>query len=129
MRRWPLKPRKTKGAKHALSLGLIFHELATNAAKYGALSVPGGHLDVEWRQSGDMIDLNWVERGGPPLKAVLTTGFGSELIAKSIRGKLQGEFAANYLAEGFQCRLTARTGHEGPSAAPDPEDDRYADPC
>ncbi|QBX38080.1 hypothetical protein E4M02_06065 [Brevundimonas sp. S30B] len=109
-------PAVSMASEHALALGMIFHELATNAAKYGGLSAPGGRLDVEWVQSGDTITLDWVERGGPPVKPVSRTGFGSELIAKSLRGKLQGEFAASYLADGFRCRLSACTGSKTTAA-------------
>jgi two-component sensor histidine kinase len=79
------------GPNAANVLALIFHELATNAAKYGAFSLPGGRLDVIW-QEGDRVRLTWKESGGPLLTGEpKTSGFGSHLAAKSIialRGSL-----------------------------------------
>jgi PAS domain S-box-containing protein len=74
-------------SEFALSLGLAFHELATNAAKYGALSVREGRISIEWavaRSPADerMLHLKWVERGGPALRHPQRRGFGSTLLEK-----------------------------------------------
>ena len=66
-------------------LALVVHELATNAAKYGALSTPGGAVTVAWTLEAGVLSFNWAERGGPPTKAPTRTGFGSKLIAGSVK--------------------------------------------
>src|SRR5690606_33300404 len=74
----------------ALSLGLAIHELATNAAKYGALSVPGGKLSVEWKTAGPaQAKIEWIETGGPPVPAQRGRGFGMDLIEKIVAHELQ----------------------------------------
>lgn len=94
----------------ALSLGLVFHELATNASKYGALSSAGGHLRVAWAaeplhgEPGLVVD--WRETGGPPAEPPTRRGFGSRLIERSVTVDLAGTFVADYRPEGFHCRLT-----------------------
>ena len=75
----------------ATSVALLFHELATNAAKYGALSVAGGSVLLRTRNEGDRFILTWTERGGPPLAGQPTRqGFGSALSALSVEGQLGG---------------------------------------
>ena len=82
-------------AKRALALGMIVHELATNAAKYGSLSTAEGRVEVRWRISGEddgaQLDLTWQERDGPPVAAPGAGGFGSSLIERSVTGDLAGE--------------------------------------
>ncbi|TNC05404.1 PAS domain S-box protein [Methylobacterium terricola] len=96
------------GPSAALSLGLMLHELATNAVKYGALSTRGGTVDLSWTLEGDALDvvfrLDWQERGGPPVTPPSRRGFGSRLIQ---RGFAAGEVALSYPAEGVRCSLTA----------------------
>ena len=71
----------TLGANGATSLALIVHELATNAAKYGCLSVPEGSLSVTWREEAERLEFQWTETGGPPIEAEPTSkGFGSKLV-------------------------------------------------
>jgi two-component system, chemotaxis family, CheB/CheR fusion protein len=74
----------------ATSLGLVLHELATNAAKYGALSVPKGVVEFNWEAAGDdgqrRVLLTWKERGGPPVTAPDHESFGSALIKRSLPG-------------------------------------------
>ena len=67
-------------ADRLTSLGLVLHELATNATKYGALSTPEGRIDVRWTRDGDDVRLTWAERGGPPVADDVDLGFGSRLI-------------------------------------------------
>ena len=75
----------------ATSVALLFHELATNAAKYGALSAPEGHVRLTTERRGDRFVLTWTEAGGPPITAPPTRqGFGSSLAGLSVEGQLGG---------------------------------------
>lgn len=93
----------------ALSLALTFHELATNAAKYGALSVPDGHIEVEWRREerwdGRYLVLEWTELGGPAVHSPDKRGFGSRLIEQSIAHRLGGAARLQFRPEGVCCRI------------------------
>lgn len=82
------------------SLGLVLHELATNAAKYGALSVPEGRVTIGWQveSSGERLHLTWVESDGPPVTPPQKMGFGSKLIHTAIaRGEVKKDFAPSGL--------------------------------
>lgn len=68
------------GARLTMALSLVLHELATNAAKYGALSVPEGRVDLAWEIDGDQLRMHWRESGGPPVEPPAHSGFGSRLI-------------------------------------------------
>jgi len=88
----------------ALSFGMIFHELATNAAKYGALSAPDGRVLVDWSvadQTHPRLQLVWREIGGPPVTAPERKGFGSRLIERNVRHDLAGDVELDYAADGF----------------------------
>lgn len=79
----------------AVTLGMVFHELATNAAKYGALSSPDGSVRVSWRTvlasvADERLILEWREEGGPPVRTPTHRGFGSRLIEGSVKGELGG---------------------------------------
>jgi PAS domain S-box-containing protein len=92
----------------ALTLSMVFHELATNAAKYGALSAPAGRLEVRWaierpeRVSAGpgRLRLSWRESGGPPVAPPQRRGFGSRLIERST-GELDGDARLDFTAAGF----------------------------
>lgn len=89
----------------AVALALVLHELATNAAKYGALSTSAGLLRVDWQVSADAIplfELIWEEQGGPTVVAPTRRGFGSELIARSL-GPHGGKAASTYAPQGVNC--------------------------
>jgi len=89
-----------------IGLALVVHELATNAAKYGAYSVPSGAIDVAWRVNGDSsVTLSWRERGGPPAQAPNKSGFGSRLIESLLRSDLGGGFEATFTPDGFEADL------------------------
>jgi two-component sensor histidine kinase len=91
----------------ALSLGLAIHELATNAAKYGALSVPGGRLRIVWTMiSEDLARIEWNERGGPAVAADRARGFGTELIEKIVAHELGRPVDLRFGSEGVDCVLT-----------------------
>ncbi len=90
----------------ALSLGLAIHELATNAAKYGSLSVAAGRLEVSWRMiDNDRAQIDWREYGGPPVPAERGQGFGMELIVKIVAHELQHPVDLRFEATGVSCTL------------------------
>ena len=75
------------GPQLALHLALMLHELGTNSAKYGALSTPRGWVTVNWLVKDDMLQLRWVERGGPSVAAPRSRGFGTTLIEQSAKSE------------------------------------------
>jgi two-component sensor histidine kinase len=93
--------------KLAVSLGLMFHELTTNAAKYGALSIPTGFLQISWRMVGDRLSVIWDENNGPPVATPVKTGFGTRLLASALTS-FDGNVQADYLAAGLHCILSCR---------------------
>ncbi len=87
----------------ATSVALLFHELATNAAKYGALSREGGKVTLETRRSDDRFVLTWTETGGPSITEPPThSGFGSSLASLSVEGQLGGRLERYWRPEGLQ---------------------------
>ncbi|WP_347303067.1 CHASE domain-containing protein [Croceibacterium sp. TMG7-5b_MA50] len=91
----------------ALSLGLAMHELATNAAKYGALSRAGGKVRVHWRLVADaLIRIDWQESGGPPVAQRRNRGFGSDLIERIVAAELKNPVKLTFDPAGVQCMLT-----------------------
>ncbi|RZJ88971.1 MAG: sensor histidine kinase, partial [Brevundimonas sp.] len=93
-------------SSETLALGLVIHELATNAAKYGALSVASGSVEVRWRQGeDDHLTIEWEESGGPEARAPDQTGFGSRLIRKSLEGMLNGVARIDYPPRGLRAVL------------------------
>lgn len=95
----------------ALSFGLAVHELATNAAKYGALSVPGGQITIRWHRGEDQgaeqgwAEVEWQEVGGPPVASVRRRGFGTELIEKVVAHELRRPVSLEFAPEGVRCVL------------------------
>lgn len=90
----------------ALSLGLALHELATNAAKYGALSVPEGRIAITWRVDPQgLCEVNWTESGGPPVKAPARRGFGLDLIEKIVSHELHSPVDLRFAVDGVTCTL------------------------
>jgi two-component sensor histidine kinase len=87
-------------------LALVLHELATNAAKYGALSAEGGTVAIDWEITGQAealrLKLRWTERGGPPVTAPSRQGFGSRLIQASFAGA-GGSATVDYAPAGLVC--------------------------
>jgi two-component sensor histidine kinase len=91
----------------ALSLGLAMHELATNAAKYGALSKSGGTVAVHWKLVSEaLVRVEWQESGGPPVEAKRGRGFGTDLIERIVAQELKHEVQLDFLPEGVRCVLT-----------------------
>jgi two-component sensor histidine kinase len=99
----PLSPRI------AVVLSMIVHEIATNAAKYGALSTDSGMVRLDWQvinePTGLTLRLIWTETGGPPVTAPVQRGFGSRLIERSARDQLGGEATVDFLPRGVVCTV------------------------
>lgn len=96
-------------ARAAVAVTLVVHELATNAAKYGAYAAGGGEIHVAWRLREDgMAALTWRERGGPTVTTPNKPGFGSRLIESIVRGELEGALAPRFGPQGFEADLTFR---------------------
>jgi len=96
--------------KTALSLALAIHELATNAAKYGALSSEAGEVAVAWDiAEGEprRLRLTWEERGGPPVAPPARRGFGSRLIEEGLASELRGSVVMEYRPAGVLCTVDA----------------------
>ena len=92
------------GPVAAVTLGMAFHELATNAAKYGALSVPAGRVRAAWRLGGPgRLHLDWAEMDGPPVRPPQRRGFGSRLIEEMLAGEVWGEVRLDFPAQGVRC--------------------------
>ena len=93
--------------KHALALSMAIHELATNAAKYGALSVSTGQVSIGWNtrttQAGRRLHLQWVESGGPAVVPPAHRGFGSRLISEGLPYELDGQVTLDFLPHGVTC--------------------------
>jgi two-component sensor histidine kinase len=101
-------PKLLVGPMAATHLTLVLHELATNAAKYGALSTPAGRLAVSWRVNGTDVEIVWIERGGPAIVAPpATPGFGSKLMELSIMGQLHGAVCHRWAREGVEITIVA----------------------
>jgi len=95
----------------AQTIAVTLHELATNAAKYGALSVPAGRIQVEWSRAADgRIVLRWAETGGPLVKPLTRRGFGMRVMESMIREQLQGDVRFDWRAEGLVCELVIPAG-------------------
>jgi two-component sensor histidine kinase len=101
-----LKPRTI------MSLGLILHELATNAVKHGALSVPSGRVGVRWTldEEARTLRLKWTESGGPAVSPPQSTGYGSRLIRFTTAYSLHGELEQEYAADGLQSEIVIPLG-------------------
>jgi light-regulated signal transduction histidine kinase (bacteriophytochrome)/CheY-like chemotaxis protein len=90
--------------KSALSLSLAVHELATNAAKYGAFTALGGHAAVGWRRASDGgVELSWTETGGPLVEQPKRRGFGSTLIERALAMETGGRAIVHYMRTGVVC--------------------------
>jgi len=112
--------------KTAIAIALALHELATNAVKYGALSVPEGYVDFSWSLSraGRARELKavWRESDGPLVSPPTRAGFGTRLIERGLAADLNGEVSLSYPVDGVVCTIRARLdpaeGHETAPAEP-----------
>ena len=94
-------------AKLAVSLALLFHELATNAGKYGAFSSARGLLQVSWSVTDDRLKIVWDENEGPPVEAIGAAGFGSKLLKSALK-PFDGNTEIAYLKTGIHCTMQCR---------------------
>ncbi|MBP1475188.1 PAS domain-containing protein [Frateuria sp. MAH-13] len=96
----PIEPRAV------MPLSLAIHELATNAAKYGAFAVPEGRVKVWGERAGDRFVLHWCERGGAAVHEPRRTGFGTRLVDLTLRDQLTGELTRNWHPEGLEVHVS-----------------------
>lgn len=100
--------------KQAVVLGMALHELATNAAKYGALSSKAGTVSVVWRYDGDgRLSLDWQESGGPAVVSPKRSGFGRLLLERALAADLKGDVHLDFRPTGLACRITLPPGSTG----------------
>jgi len=99
----------------AQSLALAIHELATNAGKYGALSVPEGHVEIVWRRLGEAsdtpVELVWHELRGPPVVPPLRMGFGRLVIERNLARSLDAVVQLEFPPQGVTCRIVLPATH------------------
>jgi two-component sensor histidine kinase len=93
-------------ATAAQAIGLALHELATNAGKYGALSVDAGDVDVCWRLDGDVFAMTWTECNGPAVSPPGRRGFGSTVVDSMVKQTVNGEVQLDYAPSGVVWSLT-----------------------
>ena len=99
-------PRMGVGETAATAIALVFHELATNSLKYGALSAETGTLDISGTTEDDRVSVSWTERGGPPVvQGEHSSGYGSKLVERSISAQLGGSIAYEWSADGLVAQL------------------------
>jgi PAS domain S-box-containing protein len=107
------------------ALALAIHELATNAIKYGALSVPDGKVRLNWRHDpvddGERVEIEWRETGGPVCAPPSRLGFGARVIKFAAAREKSGKVTLDYPPEGLRCRISFVKNSETPApSAPDP---------
>ncbi len=106
--------------REAVALGMVFHELTTNAIKHGALSSTGGSVAVCWQldEAADTLHLQWLEHGGPPVAGPPTRrGFGTRVVEATLRDQLGGSLERLWNAEGLVCRTSLPLPRRGGSQA------------
>ena len=98
-------------SRSAVAIGMAIHELITNAVKYGALSVPDGHVTINWttvpKADGDWLLLDWFEAGGPTVLPPTNRGFGSVLLDRVLSPELNGKITLDYAPAGVRARIEA----------------------
>ena len=106
LKRRPSRPPDHAGENRALIALVQDLALTTNAAKYGALSVPEGHVQIKWSHAADgRLVIRWIETGGPPVTPPTRQGFGTRLIRSMIRDQLNGEGRLDWHPEGLACEI------------------------
>lgn len=112
-------PKVRISPKTAIALSMALNELATNAAKHGALSHPDGRVQLNWKRADDTVVLEWRESGGPAVAPPPRTGFGARLFGRVLAGELGEPAELTYAPEGLICRIRApaERPHGAPSAA------------
>ena len=103
-------PQVRLSAKQALSITMALHELATNAAKYGALCNDKGRVDIDWDETsgGEWLRMAWREKGGPAVAPPRHRGFGTRLIERGLAEELGGATRIEFRPDGVWCEITAR---------------------
>ncbi len=115
------------GPQTAVHLAVMLHELGTNSIKYGALSTPKGWVAVSWTVLDEMLNLQWVERGGPPVSAPSRRGFGTTLIEQS--AKSEGGKAEQLIEpEGLTWKISLKLPHTNARQQPQPGEPRVVRP-
>jgi two-component sensor histidine kinase len=109
----------------ALTMALIVHELATNAAKYGALSRPAGKLSVHWALADRILNLNWREAGGPPIGSPTHHGFGLRLLHRALE-QFSGTVETTFEPDGFISTMKVLLSESTPSIVHDKKTDNPA---
>jgi PAS domain S-box-containing protein len=99
-------PKMRLNAAAAQAIGFTLHELATNAGKYGALSVSAGCVSLHWRRDGETFAMNWAESNGPPVQPPAYAGFGSTVIEAMARQTLGGDVQLDYAPSGLVWHLS-----------------------
>ena len=95
----------------AQTIAVALHELTTNAAKYGSLSVPQGRVRVTWsHDAGENLTLCWTETGGPPVEKPTRKGFGTRVMEAMVQGQLRGGIRFDWRAEGLVCEIRSEHG-------------------
>ena len=107
--------------KAAIAVSLILHELATNAAKYGALSNAAGYVNLAWQTDGDRVRLQWMEHDGPPVTPPEREGFGTKVVSRAFGAEFAPEVNFDFQPEGLRFCL-AFTATEAPDASPGSDD-------
>jgi PAS domain S-box-containing protein len=106
------------GPKMVVSLSMVLHELATNAAKYGSLSVPGGKILLQWlvlkHDGHERLTMHWEESGGPEVTPPTRKGFGTRLLERQFAMEFSGSVVLDYRPSGLVCTINLRL----PSAEP-----------
>ena len=103
-------PEVLLGPNAAVTLAMAFHELATNAAKYGALSCCGGEVGIDWRplDIGDgetLLEIAWIEDGGPPVSPPERRGFGTQFVQRALAREFDGVVSLQFARGGLNCRM------------------------
>lgn len=97
--------------KTVVSLTMAFHELCTNAVKYGALSWPGGSIEITWRltrDTGPRLHISWREKNGPPVTPPARRGFGTTMIERVLATEVGGAVTLDFAADGLRCEIEAK---------------------
>lgn len=97
--------------KFAVMLAMVLHELATNAVKHGALSIPEGRVDLSWAVTAcgdERLRLHWQEIGGPPVKPPLSRGFGTRLVERQFALEFDAAVELLFVPSGIACRVDVR---------------------
>ncbi len=94
----------------AVAISMALHELATNAIRYGALSVPAGEVEIHWEVvagATPQLRLSWMERGGPPVGPPARRGFGTRLVERSLAHDIRGTARISFDPGGVACHIEA----------------------